>query len=640
MPKKQLMTNKTATKPKGQGLLQQDTYEAFNAIDGRHPWQQQVPDGYVQYSVRNLQHGKVLYFNYDLARDMGLLPPNHKNKLTPELEQKILDTFCIQIVNEFDLQNIRSIKNIPLKPHPHMATRYLQLQHSSKKGKTSGDGRSIWNGIVKHNGIIWDISSRGTGVTCLAPGAVEAQRPLKTGAGEFGYGCGLADVSELYGSLVMSEIFHNNHVHTERMLAIIDLGRGVGIGVRAAPNLIRPAHLFLYLKQQRHAELKRATDYFIQRQTQNKTWRIGSKNPQRFKLMLSEIASSFAKFAAMLERNYIFAWMDWDGDNVLANAGIIDYGSIRQFGLRHDQYRYDDVSRFSTNLNEQRGKARMTVQLFAQLTNYIETGKRLSIGAFANHESVKSFDREFDHELRRLLLLQVGFDPVTAKRLINDSAMLVEKFYLSFMTLERLKTKKAAKKVPDGVNRPPVFNMRKFLREYPKLLKTSISGPKSGKETATLQLIDAESIRRLITSSFAHKSDLKLSDSLIKKINALQSSAIALLRKACSPERSIGKFLEDLSYQAHAANPSARITGNASEFIVEAVMKKLKKGTSGHDVQLALELFIATQSPRNLTDSLLYQNFPNNSPLLSLDSAAGELFKEILKIAKDFEEDI
>jgi transcriptional regulator with XRE-family HTH domain len=59
---------------------------------------------------------------------------------------------------------------------------------------------------------------------------------------------------------------------------------------------------------------------------------------------------------------------------VLANGksefiGIIDYGSVRQFGIRHDKYRYDDVERFSTNLNEQKNKARLIVQVFAQLVS-------------------------------------------------------------------------------------------------------------------------------------------------------------------------------------------------------------------------------------------------------------------------------
>ena len=51
-----------------------------------------------------------------------------------------------------------------------MATRYLQLQHEIRQGKTSGDGRSIWNGYLKTKTLTFDISSRGTGATILVPG--------------------------------------------------------------------------------------------------------------------------------------------------------------------------------------------------------------------------------------------------------------------------------------------------------------------------------------------------------------------------------------------------------------------------------------------------------------------------------------
>ncbi|RYZ65716.1 MAG: hypothetical protein EOP05_20205, partial [Proteobacteria bacterium] len=238
----------------------------------------------------------------------------------------------------------------------------------------------------------------------------------------------------------MSEIFHLNGVPTERVLTVIDLGKGCGIGVRAASNLVRPAHLFLYLKQGRLETLRQATDYMIQRQVENGEWKFSATAPDRYQKMLRAISLSFARFAAHLERNYIFAWLDWDGDNVLANAGIIDYGSIRQFGLRHDQYRYDDVQRFSTNLNEQRGKARQIVEVFAQLANFLETGKKKGIEEFVSHPVVREFDREFDVELRRVFLQQVGFDAQQVQALMKKRSE-VEKLYSSFLTLEKTKTR-------------------------------------------------------------------------------------------------------------------------------------------------------------------------------------------------------
>ena len=42
---------------------------------------------------------------YELARQMNLLPANHANRLTPQLEKTILDTFCLQIINEYDIAN-------------------------------------------------------------------------------------------------------------------------------------------------------------------------------------------------------------------------------------------------------------------------------------------------------------------------------------------------------------------------------------------------------------------------------------------------------------------------------------------------------------------------------------------------------
>ena len=218
----------------------EDEYGAFHQLDGRHPWQESVPEGLILYPVRKLSGGKVSYFNFDLAKEMGLIPKDHPNRINKKLAQKILDTFCLRIVNEYDQQHRVKFAAQAMKPHTYMATRYLQLQHSDKAGRTSGDGRCIWNGIVSTKTQIWDVSSRGTGVTALAPGAVQAGEPLKSGNNDHGYGCGMAEIDELFGAAIMAETFHRNGIPTERVLAIVDLGKGVGIGVRAAPNLIRP----------------------------------------------------------------------------------------------------------------------------------------------------------------------------------------------------------------------------------------------------------------------------------------------------------------------------------------------------------------------------------------------------------------
>jgi uncharacterized protein YdiU (UPF0061 family) len=594
--------------------------EAFDLIDGRHPWQKAVPNGFVPYQVRQLGRGKVAYFNRDLAFEMGLIS-SRSEPLTDDLINKVIDTFSIQIINEYDQANGVKVHPAMIKSHAHMATRYLQLQHADKRGRTSGDGRSIWNGTFRSRGRTWDISSRGTGVTCLAPGAVEANAPLKTGETTFGYGCGQADLTELLGSAIMSEIFHSNGIGTERVLAVIDLGQGCGIGVRAAPNLLRPAHLFLYLKQERYDDLRAAADYLISRQFENGEWTIAPDSHDRDLKMLTVVADTFAKFAARLERQYIFAWLDWDGDNVLANGGIIDYGSIRQFGLRHDQYRYDDVQRFSTTLNEQRGKARDTVQVFAQLVDYLKTQHKRPLSDFAQAEAVRLFDRIFDRELRQIFLEQVGCSLEQIQTLMASRAhrRLIERLYTTFVALEKVKTKGSSVKVPDGINRVAILNMRTALRALPDL--HSRQGAK----------LSADDFFQMILARKAKRYDRKMNRRVKTLIqNFLADYAELLMRLSAQPQSST---LRDLSARAFDANLPHRITGNASEFIVEELIQARKRGLSLHEIQTAIELFIASQTPRSKLNQRRFK-------LTQTDSAPGHLMQKLVQIAQAYEEDI
>lgn len=595
-------------------------YSAFETIDGQHPWQNKVPEGCVLYPVRKLSRGQVIWFNFQLAKDMGLIPTDHPNKMTTELDKKIIETFSLQIINEWDQSHGATVPPSLMKAHPYMATRYLQLQHADKRGRTSGDGRGIWNGTIRHRGVTWDVSSRGTGVTQLSPGAVEAQRPLKTGTEEFGYGCGLADTTELIGSAVFSEIFHRNGLSTERVLAIIDLGRGIGIGVRAAPNLFRPAHLFLWLKQGERETLRRGFDLVIQRQCDNGAWAWNPKSPDRHRRALSEVAKSFARFAAKLERRYIFAWLDWDGDNVLADAGIIDYGSIRQFGLRHDQYRYDDIDRFSTNLNEQRGKARFTVQVFAQLVEFLETGRKENLSTFSNSEALRLFDREFDLELRREFLAQVGLDLADADLALKERKKDVERLYSCFLKLELVKTKAGMKKLPDGVNRPAVFNMRKLLRELPDICID---------ESKCWRTPEAEQALELMRSSFAKRADLRLRGGLRSNIKRFLDAYSAFMQSTLG-SKPHGSSVRAWRQRAKQRNFEGRITGNGSEYIVEEIVRARKKGMALDDLRQAIELFIASQAP---------QNPPSSRPSV-ISTAAGDLYHSLINLSLEHEEDI
>lgn len=564
-----------------------EDYNAFDQLDGRHPWAEKVPEGLILYPVRTLPGGKVSYFNFELAKEMGLISPDHPRKLTKKLTDKILETFCIRIINEYDQQKGTRFPEDSIKKNKYMATRYLQLQHADKSGRTSGDGRCIWNGIVVHDKQIWDVSSRGTGVTALAPGAVEAGQPLRSGNYDHGYGCGMAEIDELFGAAIMAEIFHRNGIPTERVLAIVDLGRGIGIGVRAAPNLIRPAHLFLYLKQGKLEPLQRAVDYLIDRQQVNRAWNIRLEDKDRYQKLVKEVSQAFGRFAARLDRDYIFAWLDWDGDNVLADAGIIDYGSIRQFGLRHDQYRYDDVERWSTNLNEQRLKARELIRTFAQMVDFLDSGVKRPYGEFDSSPWLKEFDRSFEQASLEHFLYQIGFPEPHRRLLMNKYRKDVERFFAIHCEFERVKTYKKLYRVADGVHRPAIFNMRRALALMPQYLYEL--------PMDLIPLVDSREFFSWIISSTASRKDRRLTATRRQKMARWQQCYISLLRKVATPanwDKTVGS-IRDRSQQI---NNESRLTGNGLIHIVEVILRYRRKGLSDAEIQMAIEELISDQT--------------------------------------------
>lgn len=606
--------------------FEESFYIPFDQIDGSHPWMKAVEDGFVSYSVRQLNTGEVAYFNFILAKEMGLLPPDHPHEMNDDLKAKIIDTFSLQIINEYDELSRKRIDPTTIRPNKYMATRYLQLQHENKQGKTSGDGRGIWNGTVTHKGLTWDISSRGTGVTCLAPGAVQAQRPLKTGGTEFGYGCGLAEIDELLAASILAEIMHLQGLRTERVLCVIDLGKGYGIGVRAAPNLIRPAHLFLYLKQEKYETLKAATDYLIDRQISNKAWKISPHGMNRYDEMLSYICTSFSEFTAQLDIDYIFAWLDWDGDNVLADAGIIDYGSVRQFGIRHDKYRYDDVERFSTNLNEQKTKARLIVQVFAQLVDYLKTKKKKPLKYFANHKVLEKFNQVFDQKRAERLLYRMGFN-ANQRDLILSHGDLFKKFDREFSYFERAKVSGKIQKVADGVNHPALYNMRAILRSYPKYLAESTL-------PFDKRFMPEGAFFKNIISGFAHNRDNRIGEKQKRHIQSFQTFYRELLKVAAgksSPDR----ILEGISERAQKLNSETRITGNALIEMVDEIITEKKRGLPIEQVQKIIDRLVYENNGNpEVAISRFYKDL-QNTPAVKMD-----LYIRLLTLAEENSESI
>jgi uncharacterized protein YdiU (UPF0061 family) len=598
-------------------------YSQFLKIDGRHPYRDAVPDGYVDYAAHTRPGGEVFYFNFDLAKEMGLIAKSHPHELNKELKEAILYTFSLQIINEYDIAHKTPIPEKEIRPYKYMATRYLQLQHPSTKGYTSGDGRSIWNGYFEGKNGIWDVTSCGTGTTCLSPAVVLGNKLVKTGDSKVSYGSGRSDFIDGLCAAMMSEIMHKNGISTERTLAVISFADDTSVNVRAGKNLLRPAHFFSYLKQDNYARLKGMMDYFIGRQVKNGECEIISGDKRRYQNILKKFATSFAEAAACFEVEYIFCWMEWDGDNILTDGGIIDYGSVRQFGLYHHEYRYDDVDRMSTTITEQKNKAKYIVQNFAQITEYLISGKKENIKHYSDHESLKLFEEAYLNKKHELILYRIGFNMGVVSKIQKDKKIneILLEFVEVYSYFEKVKSSRGLYSIKDGVTWDAVFCVRDILRELPAYYLSR------NEDMSCQMFVD------ILKSNYATKDDLKLTASRNDKIKRFQRLYKALIARAAEcggvSEKSM---LREIVERSSLINRYERITGDSIIYASEA----LAKGSDSMAPKTRHKLFsefveLQVLRPENKRRSLESDEKFNNRN-------AKDVLNELLTIVRDCRE--
>jgi uncharacterized protein YdiU (UPF0061 family) len=608
----------------GRGGKPRDRHRKLRQIDGQHPFRDAVPDGFVDYPARIRPAGEVFYFNFPLAKEMGLLPARAPHEVDRALAEALLETFGLEIFNEYDQLHGTPVSPGQMRPFPYMATRYLQMQHPNKRGLTSGDGRSIWNGIVRGRNGAWDITSCGTGATRLSPACAIEQRFFRTGDKRVSYGCGRAELVDGVSAAVLSEIFHQSGIPTERTLAVIDYGDGTAITVRAGRNLLRPAHFFRYIKQGDRASLQRAIDYHIDRQVANGEWVAVRGRRARYRYLLDRVADDFARAAALFESEYIFCWMEWDGDNILSDGGIIDYGSVRQFGLYHHEYRYDDVDRLSTTITEQKRKARYIVQTFAQIVDFVQSGQKTNIRHFASHPAVRRFERSFLAALDERMAYRLGLPPVALQAVLSDRAAKTCLRTLGGLCryFERVKSSRGLYEISDGVMWDAVFCLRDLLRELPhRYLKTEAP-------------LEAAEFLSILRSRYATAADLSLGRGRRAKIRDFQYHYLALLeRTAHLVGWSRRRLLQQVATRSGVINRHDRVTGDAVIWIAKRLARQAKALGSA-DRQRLIEQFIASQ--------VLRPEFARYRAMEAalLDPAAQEILETLLRIVREHRDGI
>ncbi|MDH5377999.1 MAG: hypothetical protein OEX00_06750 [Gammaproteobacteria bacterium] len=541
-------------------------YETITSIDGTHPLRKYCASSYVDYRARHRHGGEVFYFNFALAREMGLIPQSHDDAMNPGLENALLRTFSLQIINEYDIENRTRIKAEDIYPGTYMATRYLQLQHKDKRGLYSGDGRSIWNGYFRSKQGTWDISSCGTGTTRLGPAAQGGKVLIKTGTNEHGYGNGRASLDDGLMAAVMSEIYAQSGISTERTLAIISFKDGSSINVRAGKNLIRPAHLFSHLKQNNYDDLKSVLDYYLDRQIENREFVSSNSERVRYNKLLEQVSEDFARTAAFFETEYIFCWMDWDGDNILMDCGIIDYGSIRQFGLFHHEYRYDDVEMYSTNITEQKHKAKYIVQTFSQLVDFVLTKKKKPVSHFRHDKILNHFDQRFDYFRTFFALCRMGFDEEDAAQLLESRSFrnLSTRFRENCRYFESAKSHYGRYEVTDGITWDAVFCLRDLLREYPHFILTHGEEP-----------MDPSLFMDILRSNYATDDDTKLFGYRKRKIIEFQNLYIEIVNRASKIlNRGTDRLIGDICTRSKTINRPEKLTGDGLIHTTNSILKQ------------------------------------------------------------------
>jgi hypothetical protein len=278
----------------------------------------------------------------------------------------------------------------------------------------------------------------------------------------------------------------------------------------------------------------------------------------------------FARAAATFESEYVFCWLDWDGDNVLADGGIVDYGSVRQFGLYHREYRFDDADRWSTTIPEQRVKARYIAQCFAQIRAYLLEGRKRPLEDFAHDPCLRLFDREFAAQKERLLVRKLGLRPRTAGFLLSTRRRELERFRRAFSYFERARSARGRQKVPDGLTWNAVFSMRDLLRELPHRYAAS-PVPLAGRE-----------LLRIGLSSYAARADRAATPTRLRMAGRFQRSYLRLLRAAAAFEsRPLAELLREVARRSAVINRRDRITGDGVDYATDRLIRYRRRLSSG-----------------------------------------------------------
>jgi hypothetical protein len=272
--------------------------------------------------------------------------------------------------------------------------------------------------------------------------------------------------------------------------------------------------------------------------------------------------------------------MSWDGDNILADGGIIDYGSVRQFGLYHREYRYDDGPRWSTTIPEQKAQARRMVRTAVQIREYLRTGRRPALDSLDGDPTLALFDAEFEAQRDRLLLRQIGFDRPAVEALFRHDRQLLRRFDRVLRSFERARSVRGPIPTRDGITWDAVYCVRDLLRELPVRLAAT------GRPFAPREFL------QVALSHYASRRDRVPTRYRLARARAFQRLYGTLIARAARRTgRRRDAVLRLVAARSATINRAARITGDSIVWAAQ-VLTRQRHRVAPVALQAAITRFI------------------------------------------------
>jgi len=434
----------------------------------QHSFKKLGPQFYVPVQVEKISGSKLILFNDEAAKDLGLEFPEDPQ----ELEKEILEQFSVFISKSKEPRN------------KELFSTYYQDSATKNVGDALGDGRAAWVGEIQKVGqsgrkYSIDVVLKGIGVTPLAWTNNENESHRD----------GLQNLSEAIYSYLMSKANYRNQLDTTVDLAVILLPEEyknykftkifknrierVAITLRVG-NQTRMGH-FRYFQDSPEL-FKKIFEYCLRRDMG-----LAADAPVQKKQFFNYIKQFSVNIAEEAARYYDLHGVHGSttAGNRTTRGSTIDMSTWRYLDAYHQDFSY---------LKDKLLVKQQTIEMknyIKDLFEYINTSEYyLNLGLTQNELSVLAenanqvFDSIFQQTLTRLFLARIGLGNQQFMEILETTYPdLLKRFYDASKALFEFSSSKTAILEGQKNVKPALFEPRKIFQmtredsDFPSLIE-------------------------------------------------------------------------------------------------------------------------------------------------------------------------